>query len=1076
MKKTLLLLLAAMFTLTGCGNKDKPDSPNDPGTEEHNGEIPNGAYEIFEKTILVEGSTDPYHRHNFDQVTNESLKATCTSHGKTVLECSSCKCKYSVTTSCSAHNFDDNNVCQDCGFSIQFSTGLEYVKNEGIYYAVRGGTRYQSIAPGWTDYEDTYLVSGIGNCSSDQIVIPSMHAGCKVIGVLDNAFKGNDFIKKVTFTQNNVIIGKEAFNYCINLQDVVFDCDVDTIGDYAFANCSKLKNMNLPASIARVNANSFSNCPGLKNKIVSKNGLTIFNTAILSGQEYTGNEIELGYEYTSVGTNAFLGNQFLTKLTVKNPFLYLGDSSFGNCPNLIDVDLGQATSNFFECGTIKTPDKSYYPTYSKNTSDAKKNEISPFTNSAITNVICGNNNIPLFFKVRNSVKSLFIKDKVMYYPLTTYYNQFNNLNLALFGNLETLHLFDTSYNDISSSILFKISSEYQYLKSENDPNYKDHLKNLILEMCEKSISFDHTIENVEIQDTVHNKELNISLLKGNKINNLRVHSKLDSIRGSTLNVNIENFYFDFTKDEYCLINQYFSAGVSIYTITENVFFSDGQFGNELVFENGKEIGDRAFADNKKIESVTIRGNIEKIGEMAFSDCTNLKTVIIEGNVKEIGKGAFEKCPIENLEIYDSIEKIGNGAFNLKKVKTNITIENGCKYVGATNNPYLFFVGFADDVPETIRLNSRCKVICEESLTYKHVSTIYFDENILSVPFSLNYFEADHLIWNSNAPMSQYLTVGVFDFSQNISSVDFNYCKFNHFHIPENSKLTEFKSFSTSIVNMYFPSFDICQQIAESQYHNIGKPTHVYIDNVEVSYGTLEIPEGIETLNWYFYDAFNFYRLILPSTYNDTKQYNKNYFKQLRDVLNRSSIDNSVWAREVTRNSLGVIIENEIRCSNNEEELGNCLKYSNEWYFYEYLGEYSTTKYSGGSNVITPDTPFKYSITNNLFNGVNIESVVLSSSVKKLESYAFDSNSKLTSLTIREGLEAMESKAIYCCNNLTELILPASLLDIAKNAVYFTLDKAFIDTLYIRGSEESRTNLGSPITNLPNVVWDYVPEE
>ena len=270
MKKSLLLLLVAMFSLTGCGNKDNPDSSNNQGTEDHNGEIPNDAYEIYEKTILVEGSTDPYHRHDFEKVTNECLDASCTSQGKVVFECSSCKCKYSVPTTCSAHNFDDNNVCQDCAFSIQFSTGLEYVKNEGLYYAPRSDHRYECLASGWSTSEDTYLVSGIGNCSSDEIVIPSMHAGCKVIGVLDNAFKGNDFIKKVTFTQNNVIIGKEAFNYCINLQDVVFDCDVDTIGDYAFANCSKLKNMNLPASIARVNANSFSNCPGLKIKLFRK--------------------------------------------------------------------------------------------------------------------------------------------------------------------------------------------------------------------------------------------------------------------------------------------------------------------------------------------------------------------------------------------------------------------------------------------------------------------------------------------------------------------------------------------------------------------------------------------------------------------------------------------------------------------------------------------------------------------------------------------------------------------------------------------------------------------------------------
>ncbi|MCQ2979587.1 MAG: hypothetical protein MJ245_07310 [Clostridia bacterium] len=37
MKKTLLLLLAAMFSLTGCGNSDNPGTPSNPGTHEESG-------------------------------------------------------------------------------------------------------------------------------------------------------------------------------------------------------------------------------------------------------------------------------------------------------------------------------------------------------------------------------------------------------------------------------------------------------------------------------------------------------------------------------------------------------------------------------------------------------------------------------------------------------------------------------------------------------------------------------------------------------------------------------------------------------------------------------------------------------------------------------------------------------------------------------------------------------------------------------------------------------------------------------------------------------------------------------
>lgn len=84
----------------------------------------------------------------------------------------------------------------------------------------------------------------------------------------------------------------------------------------------------------------------------------------------------------------------------------------------------------------------------------------------------------------------------------------------------------------------------------------------------------------------------------------------------------------------------------------------------------------AFADNKKLISVTMGDQIEKIGENAFSGCSNLKTVTIGKNVTEIEKKAFFKnTSLKKITIPANIRKIGASAFQGSKKLKTITIKS-----------------------------------------------------------------------------------------------------------------------------------------------------------------------------------------------------------------------------------------------------------------------------------------------------------------------------------------------------------------------------------------------------------------
>ncbi len=85
------------------------------------------------------------------------------------------------------------------------------------------------------------------------------------------------------------------------------------------------------------------------------------------------------------------------------------------------------------------------------------------------------------------------------------------------------------------------------------------------------------------------------------------------------------------------------------------------------------IGDRAFYDNKSLQSVRIPQTVEKIGESAFAYCSNLNEVVVGEGLKEIGDMAFASClSLRAFAFPESLNSIHARAFlncrELRKVE------------------------------------------------------------------------------------------------------------------------------------------------------------------------------------------------------------------------------------------------------------------------------------------------------------------------------------------------------------------------------------------------------------------------
>lgn len=90
-----------------------------------------------------------------------------------------------------------------------------------------------------------------------------------------------------------------------------------------------------------------------------------------------------------------------------------------------------------------------------------------------------------------------------------------------------------------------------------------------------------------------------------------------------------------------------------------------------------EIADKAFANNKKLKTVTIGSNITSIGSKAFYKCTALKSVVIPAKVTKIGSYAFYGCKnLKKVQIKtDKLtdKKIGTKAFTSINSKAVVTV-------------------------------------------------------------------------------------------------------------------------------------------------------------------------------------------------------------------------------------------------------------------------------------------------------------------------------------------------------------------------------------------------------------------
>ena len=507
-------------------------------------------------------------------------------------ECTACGEKRDLST----HELVDF-ICSVCNHTIIYTKGLEYTLS---------------------DDGASYLVSGIGTATDEDIKIMPRYNGKPVTGIADNAFE-NEYINSVLIPDGVESIGARALSIRI-LKTVVIPDSVKSIGLSAFYPYHYSVPYN---NITRIDysgdISGWLNIEGLDNLMeyvssrcelyfsgIKVEGDIIIPEGVTSIPDYafsnmTGiTSVTIPDSVTSIGTSAFSGCSGLISVTIGNGVKSIGDDAFRNCSSLTSVTIPDSVTSigqyaFSGCsglqsltignGVTSIGRYAFYNCTALSTLNWNAVNVSGFNSSNIvfSGAGTGGNGISVTFG--DSVESI---------PDYLFNTSAKIAGIKIGNNVKSIGSYAfRSVSSVSSVIIpASVESIGEYAFNDIDTIY-----------CE-----------------AQSKPTNWS----------------SNWADSSINViwrynNTYSSEFDYVvRDNKAYLTKYKGSGAEV-TIPDTLY------GYEVV-----SFGE-IFKNNTNLTKVLIGNNVTSVFPYAFYDCSGLQSVTIGNGVTSIGERAFYYC-------------------------------------------------------------------------------------------------------------------------------------------------------------------------------------------------------------------------------------------------------------------------------------------------------------------------------------------------------------------------------------------------------------------------------------------------
>ncbi len=505
-----------------------------------------------------------------------------------------------------------------------------------VYYNTVVGDDAFGLIYNFTDGEAAVI--GYSVEPKGKLVIPSEIDGCPVVSVGRNTFDYCGGITNVIIGDNVTEIGYEAFRSCYGITNITIGSSVETIDAYAFYYCIGLKSVTIPESVKYIGDYAFYDCDYLA-------------------------DLTIGEGVEEIGSYAFYYCRKLTSLTIPDSVKTVGEGAFNSCHNLKTVKIGKRAvlNNSFrycsslesfevsegslnysaENGVLYTSDKSalkLYPGGKKDTSFEIPASVENISNGAFDEALSIES-----FTVNEENDYLVSIDGVLFTKDESTLVLYPRGNQAKFyvipDGVTTIatHAFRIwdycGLNTVSipkSVVVFEDGAfyfDYTYL----DVFYagSEEEWNALTEYFYNSWGFD----NVYFNSSAGKTENGLIYYINENSDAVIIGSEYESIASLTVPATVDGYPVKKIEDEAF-------AGYLIISLT---------------IENGvEEIGTGAFRNCYLLTSVTIPDSVTSLSKSAFYSCDELETVKIGSGVTEIYENTFADCyKLKSYEISES---------------------------------------------------------------------------------------------------------------------------------------------------------------------------------------------------------------------------------------------------------------------------------------------------------------------------------------------------------------------------------------------------------------------------------------
>ena len=539
----------------------------------------------------------------------------------------------------------------------------------------------------------SYTVTGCGETTNKNVIIPSIYRGKPVTGIASNAFRESKFTN-IVIPDSITSIGSRAFDCCDKLQYNEYD------------NALYLGNdTNKYVALIKAKSKDITTCK------INENAKVIYDDAFLDCSNLT--SILIPNNVTDIGWRAFNGCNNLKDITIgKNVMNIQGtifSDAFSSCGNLTNIDY---------LGTIESWCKI----------------------EGLNCLMSAGENIR-FSLNGDEVKELVIPDSVTCIPVGAFKNCNNITSVTIGKNLAKISGLAFDYCSFMKRINYSGSMK-SWCEIEGLENLTscgvdnkvfclngEEVKDLVIPTGTTSIPSDafRTFGNIE-SITIENGATSIgadAFYNCSGLTNISIPDSITSIGIRAFDGCNKLQYNEYSNALY-LGNDDNNYAVLIKAKTQDIVFC-------RINENTKIINNNAFQNCSDLVNITIPNKVTTINYQAFYNCRNLKSIQIGDSVTYIDSEAFAACStLEEIKIPDGVTRIGRGVFGGCRSLISVSIPNsimhidptafeGCGqlkyneydnalYLGNDTNKYVVLVAAKSSGADACLINEQTKVI------------------------------------------------------------------------------------------------------------------------------------------------------------------------------------------------------------------------------------------------------------------------------------------------------------------------------------------------------------------------------